>query len=62
MKADRDPAEWMPPLPQAHCRYAGERTTTKLCWGLATDQAEPDALKVCVEACETTIDHYTPAP
>ncbi|MFF9915588.1 HNH endonuclease family protein [Streptomyces sp. NPDC013457] len=61
-KADRDPAEWMPPLPDAHCRYVGEWTATKLRWGLAADQAEADALKVYAEACETTVVHYTPAP
>ncbi|MFI0990501.1 HNH endonuclease family protein [Streptomyces exfoliatus] len=62
VKADRDPAEWMPPLPEAHCRYVGEWTATKLRWDLAADQAEADALKVYAEACETTVVHYTPAP
>ncbi|MFE5484089.1 HNH endonuclease family protein [Streptomyces sp. NPDC056527] len=61
-KADRDPAEWMPPLPDAHCRYVGEWTATKLRWGLTADQAEADALKVYAEACESTVVHYTPAP
>lgn len=61
-KADRDPAEWMPPLPDVHCRYIGEWTATKLRWGLSADQAEADALKVYAEACETTVVHYTPAP
>ncbi|MCX5229658.1 HNH endonuclease family protein [Streptomyces sp. NBC_00233] len=60
-KADRDPAEWMPPLPEAHCRYVSEWTATKLRWGLAADQGEADALKVYAEACETTVVHYTPA-
>ncbi|MEU9998088.1 HNH endonuclease family protein [Streptomyces sp. NPDC050848] len=60
-KADRDPAEWMPPLPDAHCRYVGEWTATKLRWGLSADQAEADALKVYAETCETTVVHYTPA-
>lgn len=61
-KADQEPAEWMPPLPGAHCRYMGEWTATKLRWGLATDQAEANALKVYTEACETTVVHYTAAP
>ncbi|MFB7938305.1 HNH endonuclease family protein [Streptomyces sp. NPDC056049] len=60
-KADRDPAEWMPPLPDVHCRYVGEWTSTKLRWGLSVDQAEADALAVYAEACETTVVHYTPA-
>ncbi|MFC9734339.1 HNH endonuclease family protein [Streptomyces roseolus] len=61
-KADRDPAEWMPPLPDAQCRYISEWTATKLRWGLTADQAEADALKVYAEACETTVVQYTPAP
>ncbi|MGW2016694.1 HNH endonuclease family protein [Streptomyces sp. NPDC001927] len=60
-KSDQDPAEWMPPLPDAHCRYVGEWTATKLRWGLTADQAEADALKVYAETCETTVVHYTPA-
>ncbi|MFF5924179.1 HNH endonuclease family protein [Streptomyces flavochromogenes] len=60
-KADQDPREWMPPLPDAHCRYIGEWVATKLRWGLAADQGEADALKVYTEACETTVVHYTPA-
>ncbi|WP_432088473.1 HNH endonuclease family protein [Streptomyces sp. bgisy095] len=61
-KADQDPATWMPPLPDAHCRYIGEWTATKLRWDLAVDQSEAEALKVYAEACETTVVHYNPAP
>ncbi|MFC7794985.1 HNH endonuclease family protein [Streptomyces cinereoruber] len=61
-KADQDPATWMPPLSEAHCRYIGEWTATKLRWGLAADQTEAEALKVYAEACETTVVHYSPAP
>ncbi|MFD9052998.1 HNH endonuclease family protein [Streptomyces zaomyceticus] len=61
-KSDQDPAEWMPPLPDAYCRYVSEWVATKLRWGLAADQGEADALKVYAEACETTVVHYTPAP
>ncbi|MFF3843408.1 HNH endonuclease family protein [Streptomyces sp. NPDC001930] len=61
-KADQDPREWMPPLPDAHCRYIGEWVATKLRWGLAADQGEADALEVYAEACKTTVVHYTPAP
>ncbi|WP_143664509.1 hypothetical protein [Streptomyces sp. NRRL B-24572] len=60
-KADQDPSIWMPPLPDAHCRYVGEWTATKLRWGLAADQAEADALNVYVEACEGTVVHFAPA-
>ncbi|MFE7513098.1 HNH endonuclease family protein [Streptomyces sp. NPDC057540] len=61
-KADQDPSTWMPPLLDAHCRYIGEWTATKLRWGLAADQAEVDALSVYAEACESTVVHFTPAP
>ncbi|MGA5499430.1 HNH endonuclease family protein [Streptomyces cinereoruber] len=61
-KADQDPATWMPPLPDAHCRYIGEWTATKLRWGLTVDQTEAEALKVYAAACETTVVHYNPAP
>jgi hypothetical protein len=29
-KADQDPAQWMPPAGNVHCRYAAEWTATKL--------------------------------
>ncbi|MFC9344224.1 HNH endonuclease family protein [Streptomyces sp. NPDC057020] len=61
-KSDRDPQDWMPPLPDAHCRYVSEWVATKLRWGLTVDQGEANALKVYGEACETTVVHYTPAP
>ncbi|MFI0929603.1 HNH endonuclease family protein [Streptomyces sp. NPDC021012] len=61
-KADQDPAQWMPPLPDAHCRYVGEWTATKLRWGLAADRDEVQALVVYADACESTVVHYTPAP
>jgi hypothetical protein len=62
-KADQDPAQWMPPHPDAQCRYISEWTATKLRWGLSADQVEVDALKVYAEGpCETAVVHYTPAP
>ncbi|MFJ8663525.1 hypothetical protein [Streptomyces sp. NPDC093795] len=61
-KADQDPWEWMPPLPDAHCRYVSEWVATKLRWGLAADQGEADALKVYADGpCETAVVHHTPA-
>ncbi|MFS0698118.1 HNH endonuclease family protein [Streptomyces nitrosporeus] len=62
-KADQDPAQWMPPLPEAHCRYISEWVATKLRWNLTADQAEADALTAYAEGpCETTVVHFTPAP
>ncbi len=62
-KADQDPATWMPPAPNATCRYLAEWTATKLRWGLAADQSEIDAINVYAGGpCEMTVVHYTPAP
>jgi hypothetical protein len=38
-KADQDPAQWLPPAADAHCRYAAEWVGTKLRWSLTTDEA-----------------------
>ncbi|TXS52757.1 HNH endonuclease family protein [Streptomyces sp. t39] len=61
-KADRDPAEWLPPAADVHCRYIGEWVGTKLRWGLAIDEAELATLEVYGETCETTVVNYTAAP
>ncbi|MFI8287603.1 HNH endonuclease [Streptomyces sp. NPDC085614] len=60
-KADRDPRDWMPPSPEATCRYIAEWTGTKLRWGLSADQAEADALNVYAQGpCQNAVVHYTP--
>ncbi|MFJ4126118.1 HNH endonuclease family protein [[Kitasatospora] papulosa] len=62
-KADQDPAQWLPPAPDAHCRYVGEWVATKLRWQLTADTTEMDALKVLAEGpCEDSVVSYTPAP
>ncbi|MEV6477261.1 HNH endonuclease family protein [Streptomyces sp. NPDC051657] len=61
-KSDRDPADWMPPSPEAQCRYVGEWVSTKLRWQLTADDRELEALKVYAEGlCEDTVVRYTPA-
>ncbi|GGS83278.1 HNH endonuclease family protein [Streptomyces badius] len=61
-KADKDPSQWMPPAPEAQCRYVGEWVATKLRWQLTADTAELDALKVFAEGpCEDTVVQYNPA-
>ncbi|MFF8983891.1 HNH endonuclease family protein [Streptomyces globisporus] len=61
-KSDQDPADWMPPSPEAQCRYVGEWVATKLRWGLTADDRELGALKVYAEGpCEDTIVRYAPA-
>jgi len=61
-KADQDPADWMPPSPQAQCRYVGEWVATKLRWQLTADHRELEALKLFAEGpCVGDVVHYTPA-
>ncbi|MER6702225.1 HNH endonuclease family protein [Streptomyces fimicarius] len=61
-KSDQDPADWMPPSPEAQCRYVGEWVATKLRWQLTADDRELEALKVYAEGpCEDAIVRYTPA-
>lgn len=50
-KADQDPAEWLPPAAEVHCRYAGEWVGTKLRFSLAADEAEVAALRDVAAGC-----------
>lgn len=61
-KADGDPAEWLPPAPDALCRYGAEWTATKLRWGLAVDELEQDRLLDITAGCGGTEVEFTPAP
>ncbi|MFF5728198.1 HNH endonuclease family protein [[Kitasatospora] papulosa] len=62
-KSDQDPAEWLPPAPEAQCRYVGEWVATKLRWQLSADAIELEALKVFADGpCEETVVSYKPAP
>ncbi|MFF8556592.1 DUF1524 domain-containing protein [Streptomyces sp. NPDC015501] len=59
-KSEQDTADWMPPSPDAQCRYVGEWVATKLRWQLTADDREIEALKVyAVGPCEDTIVCYT---
>ncbi|MDQ0701195.1 HNH endonuclease family protein [Streptomyces sp. EN16] len=61
-KSDQDPADWMPPSPDAQCQYVAEWVSTKLRWQLTADDRELEALKVYADGpCEDTIVRYTPA-
>ncbi|MFD4475870.1 HNH endonuclease family protein [Streptomyces sp. NPDC058471] len=61
-KADQDPSQWLPPLPDAHCRYVSEWAATKLRWDLAADPAELDAIAVFASGqCKDTTVTYTAA-
>lgn len=59
LKADQDPAEWLPPAPDALCRYGAEWTATKLRWDLAVDEAEQGRLLDIAAACGGTDVEFT---
>ncbi|MFD9463124.1 HNH endonuclease family protein [Streptomyces sp. NPDC060027] len=62
-KSDQDPADWMPPAPDAQCRYVREWVATKLRWQLTAEAAELEALKVFADGpCQDSVVSYTPAP
>jgi hypothetical protein len=61
-KADQDPAEWLPPAADVHCRYLAEWVGTKLRWALAVDEAELAALEGAASGCPYQTVPYEPAP
>lgn len=62
-KAGQDPADWMPPLPGAHCRYLSDWVSTKLRWDLSANPAELDAIAVFANGeCAKTSVIYRAAP
>ncbi|WP_331751019.1 HNH endonuclease family protein (plasmid) [Streptomyces globisporus] len=60
-KADKDPAEWLPPLADARCTYAADWVSTKLRWGLSVDEAEAEALAGLAEGCGQETVTFEPA-
>ncbi|MFC8006810.1 HNH endonuclease family protein [Streptomyces olivaceus] len=50
-KADKDPAEWLPPYEPYHCQYLADWIATKLRWQLAVDQAELNTLTQATGPC-----------
>ena len=50
-KADKDPAEWMPPADRAACRYVTEWVVVKTRWALAVDDQERAALDRLAGGC-----------
>ncbi|MEU4013497.1 HNH endonuclease family protein [Streptomyces pseudogriseolus] len=61
-KADQDPAEWLPPAADVHCRYVAEWVATKLRWSLAADDTEVVALRGVAAGCQAQTVTYEPAP
>jgi hypothetical protein len=60
-KADQDPAQWMPPATDVHCRYTAEWIATKLRWNLTADDTEHAALNGLAASCPDQTVTYTPA-
>ncbi|MFF3216806.1 hypothetical protein ACFYYB_40070 [Streptomyces sp. NPDC002886] len=58
---EHHPAQWLPPSPDAWCRYGAERAATKLRWGLAVDEAERDRPQDVAAGCGGTEVEFTPA-
>ncbi|WP_282797363.1 HNH endonuclease family protein [Streptomyces sp. CC224B] len=50
-KADKDPAEWMPPAAGYHCEYATTWVTVKTRYQLSVDPAEAAALTGILSEC-----------
>ncbi|WP_331764086.1 HNH endonuclease family protein (plasmid) [Streptomyces anulatus] len=61
-KADRDPAQWMPPAESATCTYLVDWTATKLRWALTMDDTEKTALLNLAEPCANSVVEYKTAP
>lgn len=50
-KADKDPAEWLPPYEPYHCQYLTDWIATKLRWQLTADEMERDTLTRATTNC-----------
>lgn len=50
-KADKDPAEWRPPLRSAWCQWATAWIRVKVKWQLTADPAERSALRLLTADC-----------
>ncbi len=61
-KADKDPAEWLPPTATYHCAYVTGWVETKLRWALAADDREREALLGLAEDCPGATVSYERAP
>ncbi|MFJ9675269.1 HNH endonuclease family protein [Streptomyces sp. NPDC101221] len=60
-KSDQDPADWLPPAAEVHCRYVAEWVGTKLRWALSADEAEMAALREVADGCPDQTVTYEPA-
>ena len=68
-KSDKDPADWIPPDPDARCPFVSAWIAVKARWTLSVDQREENALANLVEGCPermplllVPVAEPTPAP
>ncbi|MFD5806717.1 HNH endonuclease family protein [Streptomyces sp. NPDC127020] len=61
-KSDQDPAQWLPPAAEVHCRYVAEWVGTKLRWSLSADEAEAAAVREVAAGCPGTTVKYEQVP
>ena len=61
-KADKDPAQWLPPAAAARCPYLAAWMAVKVRFALTIDTAERNALRELVVGCPTTTAPVQPAP
>lgn len=61
-KGDRDPAEWLPPSPEARCTYAVQWVSVKHRWDLSVDTSEQSALTSLLDTCEPVPVAVPPRP
>jgi hypothetical protein len=52
-KADRDPADWLPPRVAFRCTYANDWIAVKIRWSLRVDADERTALEALLALCPT---------
>ncbi|MEU6571987.1 HNH endonuclease family protein [Streptomyces parvulus] len=61
-KSDQDPATWLPPAAEVHCRYVAEWVGTKLRWTLSADETEAAAMREVAAGCPGQTVTYEQAP
>jgi hypothetical protein len=61
-KSDKDPAEWVPPDPNALCPFVSAWIADKARWGLSVDGREEEALARLILQCRDARMPLVPAP
>jgi hypothetical protein len=61
-KSDKDPADWVPPDPNALCPFVSAWIADKARWGLSVDQREESVLAGLIRECPGARMPLVPAP